>query len=96
MYLYLHNSLIATNFTDKIAKHAGKNLEGAHVCEVGPGPGGITRSILNRGAAKLVVVEKDKRFMPSLQVGGYQLPTPVIRKCDRRHEHESLPDFLTD
>ena len=54
-------------FTDKIVRHAG-NLEGAHVLEVGPGPGGITRSILNKGAANLVVVEKDKRFLPSLTV----------------------------
>ena len=45
-----------------------RTLAGAHVCEVGPGPGIITRSILQQGAKYLVVVEKDRRFLPSLEV----------------------------
>ena len=44
------------------------NLENCCVCEVGPGPGSLTRSILNAGARRVVVVEKDRRFLPLLEV----------------------------
>lgn len=44
------------------------NLEGSFVCEVGPGPGSLTRSILNAGVERLLVVERDRRFLPSLEV----------------------------
>lgn len=52
---------------DKIVRKAG-SLVDVHVYEVGPGPGGITRSILNADIAELLVVEKDTRFIPGLQV----------------------------
>ncbi|OWK01938.1 TFB1M [Cervus elaphus hippelaphus] len=55
------------DFIDKIVRKAG-NLTNAYVYEVGPGPGGITRSILNAGVAELLVVEKDSRFIPGLQM----------------------------
>ena len=42
--------------------------QGKNVVEVGPGPGGITRSILGQGARKCVAIEKDPRFLPALQV----------------------------
>uniref|UniRef100_K1Q4P1 rRNA adenine N(6)-methyltransferase n=1 Tax=Magallana gigas TaxID=29159 RepID=K1Q4P1_MAGGI len=41
--------------------------KGSHICEVGPGPGGITRALLESDAEKVHVIEKDKRFLPPLE-----------------------------
>ena len=59
--------VFGTVCVDKILCQAG-SLRDAHVCEVGPGPGGLTHSILNAGAADLLVVEKDNRFIHGLNV----------------------------
>ena len=61
------NFLLDMNINKKIVKFAGK-CKDAYVCEVGPGPGGITRAIINAGAKQVVVIEKDQRFLPSLDV----------------------------
>jgi 16S rRNA (adenine1518-N6/adenine1519-N6)-dimethyltransferase len=37
------------------------------VVEVGPGPGGLTRALLEAGAARLVAVERDPRFVAHLR-----------------------------
>ncbi len=56
--------LLDLNITRKIARLAGP-LEGLTVIEVGPGPGGLTRALLEAGAA-VTVIEKDARFLPLL------------------------------
>ena len=60
------NFLLDQNITDKIARYAG-NIEGQDVLEIGPGPGGLTRSILKNNPKHLYAVEKDPRCIAALQ-----------------------------
>ncbi len=41
-------------------------VKGRTVIEIGPGPGGLTRAILDQGAARLICVEADPRFAEAL------------------------------
>ncbi|MGD9980062.1 MAG: 16S rRNA (adenine(1518)-N(6)/adenine(1519)-N(6))-dimethyltransferase RsmA [Hyphomonadaceae bacterium] len=58
--------LLDLNITRRIARAAGE-LAGRAVIEVGPGPGGLTRALLEAGADPLIVIEKDARFLPLLE-----------------------------
>jgi len=60
------NFLLDLNLTSKIARYAG-NLEQSDVLEIGPGPGGLTRSLINEGARKVVAIEKDTRCIAALE-----------------------------
>jgi 16S rRNA (adenine1518-N6/adenine1519-N6)-dimethyltransferase len=57
--------LLDLNITRKIARLAEVSA-GDHVIEVGPGPGGLTRALLETGA-RVTAIEKDPRFIPLLE-----------------------------
>src|SRR6185437_892758 len=56
--------LLDLNVTRKIARLAGP-LDACVTIEVGPGPGGLTRALLEAGA-RVIAIEKDPRFLPLL------------------------------
>ena len=60
------NFLLDLNLTSKIARYAG-NLDQFDILEIGPGPGGLTRSLLHEGARKVVAIEKDSRCIEALE-----------------------------
>ena len=59
------NFLLDINVTDKIVRGAG-DLTGKTVFEIGPGPGGLTRSILKTSAKKIIALEFDPRAVKAL------------------------------
>ena len=61
------NFILDLNLATRIARVAG-DLRDSTVIEVGPGPGSLTRSLLNLGAKKVIAVEKDARFLPVLEI----------------------------
>ena len=58
------NFILDRQLLDRIAAIPG-DLDGEQVYEVGPGPGGLTRSLL-AAAASVVAVERDRRCIPAL------------------------------
>jgi 16S rRNA (adenine1518-N6/adenine1519-N6)-dimethyltransferase len=56
--------LLDLNITRKIVRLA-QVQPGDLVVEVGPGPGGLTRALLEAGAT-VIAIEKDRRFLPLL------------------------------
>ena len=64
--------LLDLNITRKIARLATFS-PGDRVIEVGPGPGGLTRALLEAGA-QVIAIEKDERFRPLLDELGQAAP----------------------
>jgi 16S rRNA (adenine1518-N6/adenine1519-N6)-dimethyltransferase len=73
--------LLDQTITDGIVRYAG-DLSQTHVIEVGPGPGGLTRSLLNAQAKALYVIEKDDRCIAIMQ----QLQTVSSGRLHILHE----------
>lgn len=59
------NFLLDLNLTARIARAAAP-LDGHTVVEIGPGPGGLTRALLDEGADRIVAVERDTRCRAAL------------------------------
>lgn len=51
----------------RIAQLAGP-VDGRTVIEVGPGPGGLTRALLDAGASPLIAIDLDERFTSGLKL----------------------------
>ena len=66
------NFLFDHQLLARIARVPGE-LAGAEVFEVGPGPGGLTRALLEAGAS-VVAVERDRRCIPALAELGEAFP----------------------
>ena len=60
------NFLLDLNITRRIARAAGP-LAQTTVLEIGPGPGGLTRALLEEGAKTVIAIERDERCLAALQ-----------------------------
>lgn len=65
------NFILDTNLLDKIVRSSKQRdpepFNSGTVIEVGPGPGGVTRAILENGAKHVTAIEKDERCLELLQ-----------------------------
>jgi len=57
--------LLDSNLTGRIARATG-DLRERNVIEVGPGPGGLTRALLESGARRVFAIERDDRCVTAL------------------------------
>lgn len=85
------NFLLDQNITDKIVRLAeqmvvdtGPAFSQQTIVEIGPGPGGLTRSLLRGGAGKVVAIEFDPRAVAVIQELQQQLLGAGVADVDAR------------
>ncbi len=91
------NFLLDSNITDKIIS---KTLQAqkkssfcqSHVFEVGPGPGGLTRSIIKSTPSKMTVIELDERCIKIME----EIKSKVGDMLDIANQDALTYDFNTD
>lgn len=76
------NFLLDQNITDKIIRlslerQGLKDFSGVNVVEIGSGPGGLTRAILEKQPATLTVVEMDERAVKIMEDLRSYAPCPL-------------------
>ena len=81
------NFILDINLTNKIAK-LSDSIKNNTVIEIGAGPGSLTRSILLNGAKKIIIIEKDDRFIGALTKLNLasKNKTENIKSCDELTE----------
>lgn len=66
------NFLFDSNITDKIIRlslfrQGIADFSGRNICEIGPGPGGLTRAIIEAAPSSLTVIEMDNRCIAIME-----------------------------
>jgi 16S rRNA (adenine1518-N6/adenine1519-N6)-dimethyltransferase len=74
--------LLDAHLLQKIVRMAG-DITGLNIIEVGPGPGGLTRALLESDCASVTAIEMDRRCIPILHQLAQYYPKPfTIREAD--------------
>jgi 16S rRNA (adenine1518-N6/adenine1519-N6)-dimethyltransferase len=60
------NFILDLNVTRRIAR-AAEPLDACDAIEIGPGPGGLTRALLEAGARRVLAIERDRRAIAALE-----------------------------
>ncbi|CAI2165037.1 7841_t:CDS:10 [Funneliformis geosporum] len=86
------NFILDKNITDKIVKCAKISQNDTLIVEVGPGPGSLTRSLLETGISNIVAIEKDSRFLPVLMqlVEASEHTLKIIKGDMLKIDHEKI------
>ena len=87
------NFLFDLNLTCRIARSSG-NLMGKTVIEVGPGPGGLTRALLQEGA-HVIAIERDERCRTALEELAEAYPGQMITVFGDALEQDPLQFCLS-